>query len=253
MAAGGADVAELLFGLHAVRAAARYDPGRVEEAWVERQRRDQRLRRLRQQLDGLGIPVHDVGRRELDQLTAGAAHQGVAARYAGLPPRDDDDLARLLDGLDQDPLLLVLDQVQDPHNLGACLRTAEAAGVQGVVAPRDRAVGLTPAVFKVASGAAQSVPFFQVINLARTLQGRRDRGLWVVGAAGDAATLHHGADLKGPLALVLGAEDTGLRRLTRERCDVLVRLPMQGQVESLNVSVAAGVLIYEALRQRGAA
>ena len=200
-------MAELLFGLHPVRAAVRYDPGRVEEAWVERGRRDARLGRLRQQLQGLGVPLHDVGRRELDALTEGAVHQGVAVRYAGLPPRDDNDLEALLDGLESDPLLLVLDQVQDPHNLGACLRTADAAGVHGLVAPRDRAVGLTPAVFK--------------------------------------------ADLTGPLALVVGAEDTGLRRLTRERCDLLVRLPMHGQVESLNVSVAAGVLVYEALRQRG--
>lgn len=243
-------MAELLFGVHPVRAALRYDPGRVQEAWLERGRRDARLARLRQQLQSLDIPLHDVGRRELDTLTEGAVHQGVAARYAGLPPRDDDDLGALLAGLDAEPLLLVLDQVQDPHNLGACLRTADAAGVHGVVAPRDRAAGLTPAVFKVASGAAQSVPFFQVTNLARSLQQLRERGVWTVGAAADAATVHHAADLTGPLALVVGAEDTGLRRLTRERCDLLVALPMHGQVESLNVSVAAGVLVYEALRQR---
>jgi 23S rRNA (guanosine2251-2'-O)-methyltransferase len=147
--------------------------------------------------------------------------------------------------------LLVLDQVQDPHNLGACLRTADGAGVDAVVAPRDRAAGLTPVVHKVASGAAQTVPFFQVTNLARTLRLLRDRDIWIVGAADEADSALYEADLTGPLALVLGAEESGLRRLTREHCDLLVSIPMCGRVSSLNVSVAAGVLLYEARRQRG--
>jgi 23S rRNA (guanosine2251-2'-O)-methyltransferase len=145
---------------------------------------------------------------------------------------------------------LVLDQVQDPHNLGACLRSADAAGVHAVIAPRDNAVGLTPTVHKVASGAAGTMPFFQVTNLARVLRRLREQGVWLIGAAGEAEVDLYHADLRGPLALVMGAEDTGLRRLTREHCDLLVRIPMQGQVESLNVSVATGVLLFEAVRQR---
>ena len=160
-------------------------------------------------------------------------------------------VGRRIDERAAPPLLLVLDGVQDPHNLGACLRTADAAGVDYVVAPRDRATGLTPAVRKVAAGAAETVAFAQVTNLARFLRGLKDAGLWIVGTDGEAETLHYAADLKGPLALVLGAEGTGMRRLTREHCDVVVKLPMLGAVESLNVSVAAGVLLYEALRQRG--
>jgi len=159
----------------------------------------------------------------------------------------------LLDQLAEPPFLLVLDQVQDPHNLGACLRSADAAGVHGVIAPRDNAVGLTPTVHKVASGAARTVPFFQVTNLARVLRTLKERGIWLVGAAGEAEQSIYQADLTGPLALVMGAEDTGLRRLTREECDFLVRIPMRGHVESLNVSVATGVVLFEALRQRGAA
>jgi predicted rRNA methylase len=241
---------QIVYGLHAVRAALKYDPGRIVEVWLERDRHDARMQQLARSLDTGSAPVHRVPRRELDRLTDGAAHQGVAISYSGQRPRGEGDLAALLDGLEQPPFLLILDQVQDPHNLGACLRSADAAGVHGVIAPRDNAVGLTPAVHKVASGAARTVPFFQVTNLARTLRDLRDRGVWLVGAAGEADVTPYAADLSGPLALVLGAEDAGLRRLTRENCDLLVRIPMQGQVESLNVSVAAGVLLFEAVRQR---
>jgi 23S rRNA (guanosine2251-2'-O)-methyltransferase len=167
---------------------------------------------------------------------------------------DERRLDALLDGLEGPAFLLVLDGVQDPHNLGACLRSADAAGVHAVVAPRERAAGLTPTACKVASGAAERIPFVQVTNLARTLRGlSEDRGLRIVGAAGEAATLLYDADLRGGLALVMGGEEKGLRRLTRERCDQLVRLPMQGTVESLNVSVAAGICLFEALRQRSQA
>jgi len=242
--------AQTVFGLHAVRAALKYDPGRIVQVWLERGRRDGRMQQLAQALQGLSVPVQRVARQELDRLTDSAAHQGVVILYAGQPPQNESQLWELLDQLDAPPFLLILDQVQDPHNLGACLRSADAAGVQAVIAPRDNAVGLTPTVHKVASGAAGMLPFFQVTNLARVLRQIRDRGIWLIGAAGEAEQAVYEADLTGPLALVVGAEDTGLRRLTRENCDLLVRIPMQGHVDSLNVSVATGVLLFEALRQR---
>ena len=164
--------------------------------------------------------------------------------------RGEPDLDALLDDLVGPPFLLILDEIQDPHNLGACLRTADAAGIQAVIAPRDNAVGLTPTVAKVASGAAETVPYVQVTNLARTLDSLKARGIWLVGLAGEAEADLYGIDLQGPIALVLGGEGRGLRRLTRERCDYLARLPMLGTVESLNVSVATGICLYEALRQR---
>lgn len=240
----------LLYGQHAVRAALRYDPQRIREAWVESQRRDGRGRRLREQLEALGCPLHTVSRRELDRLTDGAAHQGVAVRYEGPEPLGERALAGMLDQLDEPPFLLVLDQVQDPHNLGACLRIADGAGCHGVIAPRDRAVGLTPAVHKVASGATHTVPFYQVTNLARSLAALRERGIWLVGAADEAEAPVYTIDLTGPLGLVLGAEERGLRRLTREACDTLMRIPMRGTVDSLNVSVATGICVFEARRQR---
>lgn len=240
----------LLYGQHAVRAALRYDPQRIHEAWVETRRRDGRGRRLREQLEALDCVLHTVSRRELDRLTDGAAHQGVVVRYQGDAPRGDRALGQMLDRLDEEPFLLVLDQVQDPHNLGACLRIADGAGCHGVVAPRDRAVGLTSAVHKVASGATHTVPFYQVTNLARSLAGLRERGIWLVGAADEATIPVYTVDLTGPLGLVLGAEEQGLRRLTREACDTLMRIPMQGTVASLNVSVATGICVFEARRQR---
>lgn len=249
MSGGG----QLLHGLHAVRAAVRYDPAHIIEAWVDPGRRDNRTRRLIQQIEALGVPLHHAAGRQLDKLVNGEAHQGVVVRYNGTPPRDEKDMESLLDGLAHAPLLLVLDQVQDPHNLGACLRTADGAGVDAVIAPRDRAVGLTPTVHKVASGAAQTVPFIQVGNLARALKTLKQRGVWLVGTDDTAEQTLFQADLAGPTALVMGAEDTGLRRLTREACDFLVSLPMQGTVPSLNVSVATGIALYEAVRQRAMA
>ena len=180
-----------------------------------------------------------------------ARHQGVVARCRAVTVWQEDDLDQLLDGLSVPPLLLVLDGVQDPHNLGACLRSADAAGVHAVIAPRDRAVGLTPVVRKVASGAAETVPFIQVTNLARTLRTLKDKGLWTVGADAEGDGDVFSADLRGPTVLVMGAEGQGMRRLTREHCDLLVRIPMQGTVESLNVSVATGICLFEAVRQRG--
>ena len=242
-----------VFGLHAVAALLEHEPGRVTRLWVLASRKDARLNRLVDLARKRGVPINESTRVELDSLAEGARHQGVVAAYAGeSAPLGEADLERLLDAVQEGPaLVLVLDGVQDPHNLGACLRTADAAGAHAVVAPRDRAVGLTPAVLKVASGAAESVPFVQVTNLARTLRALKDRGLKVVGAAGEAEQSVFAADLSGPLALVMGGEGGGLRRLTREQCDALVRIPMAGAVESLNVSVAAAVSLYEVVRQRG--
>jgi len=242
-----------VFGLHAVAALLEHEPGRVTRLWALASRKDARLSRLVELARKRGVPVNESSRVELDGLVQGARHQGVVAVYAGeAAPLAEPDLEVILDAVLGPPLLLVLDGVQDPHNLGACLRSADGAGVHAVVVPRDRAVGLTPVVRKVASGAAESVPLVQVTNLARTLRGLQDRGLQIVGTAGDAGQSIFDADLTGPLAFVMGGEGSGLRRLTREVCDGLVRVPMAGLVESLNVSVAAGVCLYEVVRQRGA-
>ncbi len=239
-----------IHGLHAVAAALRRDPLAVEHVWALEGREDARMREVLEDARAAGAHVERIGRAALDRLVQGASHQGVVARLRPRPAGDERTLEVLLEALDEPALLLVLDGVQDPHNLGACLRTADAVGVHAVLVPRDRACGLTPTVRKVASGAAESVAFIQVTNLARSLRALQQSGVWLVGAAGEAAQELYEADLRGPLALVLGAEGRGLRRLTREVCDVLVRLPMHGAVSSLNVSVAAGACLYEALRQR---
>ncbi len=243
-------IEQTILGIHAVRSALKYDPGLLLDVWMERGRHDRRMERLREEMRRAGIRVQAVPRRELDTLAEHGVHQGVVARVKGTPPKDLDDLEAMLDDCGAVPFLLVLDQIQDPHNLGACLRSADAAGVQGVIAPRDRAVGLTPVVHKVASGASTTVPFFQVTNLARTLKRLRQRGIFLAGATGDAETSLYARDLSGPLAVVMGAEGSGLRRLTRESCDFLLRIPMAGTVGSLNVSVATGIVLFEALRQR---
>ncbi|MGD8546441.1 MAG: 23S rRNA (guanosine(2251)-2'-O)-methyltransferase RlmB [Thiohalophilus sp.] len=240
----------IIFGLHAVEAAVRRDHAHLEKIYLEQGRRDERARQLEAQVRAAGLPLERVKRQQLDELTGGQRHQGVAA-LASLPgPGDERSLTQILEGLRVPPFLLILDGVQDPHNLGACLRTADAAGIHAVIAPKDRACGLTSTVRKVASGAAESVPFIQVTNLARTLRELRERGIWLVGTDLDTEQSLYDADLTGPLALVMGAEEKGLRRLTRETCDSLVKLPMAGTVQSLNVSVSAGICLYEALRQR---
>ena len=246
-------------GIHSVRAALRPGaPGAgpdgrsdLVEVWLERTRRDRRLAELADLAREAGVQVRQVEAEDLARVAPGLNHQGALAWVKIPASRGEADLDALLDRLDRPPFLLVLDEVQDPHNLGACLRSADAVGVQAVIAPRDNAVGLTPTVAKVASGAARTVPYVQVTNLARTLDALKARGIWLVGLAGEAQTDLYGLDLRGPLALVLGSEGRGLRRLTRERCDYLARLPMLGGVESLNVSVATGICLYEALRQRG--
>ncbi len=243
---------ETVFGVHAVRALLGRRAGDVQRLVLQSGRTDKRVQELVELARTNGVRIETRPAAELDALAPGQVHQGVVARVAAAAPLDEDDLLIRLDALGRPPLVLVLDGVQDPHNLGACLRTADAAGADAVIVPRDRATGLTPVVRKVAAGAAESVPFVQVTNLARFLRALRDQGIWIVGTDGEAETEHYAADLKGPLALVLGAEGTGMRRLTREHCDLVVKLPMRGAVESLNVSVAAGVMLYEAVRQRGA-
>jgi 23S rRNA (guanosine2251-2'-O)-methyltransferase len=240
--------APLGYGIHPVKAA--MARGNCLEVLLDSGRKDSEQRALLAEAEERGIPVEWLANGQLDQLLGDVNHQGVAARLRPLPLLDEAGLANLLDSLDHPPLLLILDGVTDPHNLGACLRSADGAGVDAVVVPRDRAVGLTPVVRKVASGGAESVPLAQVTNLARIMKDLQQRGVWLVGAAGEADQELYTVDLTGPLALVLGAEGRGLRRLTREHCDHLARLPMLGSVSSLNVSVASGIFLYEALRQR---
>lgn len=242
---------QLVLGWHAVDMALAARDGSLRRIWLEAKRSDKRAARLLEAASEQGVLVERVSRVVLERMVPHTHHQGVVAEYWGPLAGHEADLRALLEGSDAPAFLLVLDGIQDPHNLGACLRTAEAAGVQAVVTPKDRAVGLTPIVCKVASGAANRVPFFQVTNLARILgELQHEWGVWVVGAAEQADRLVYETDLRGPLALVLGSEASGLRTLTRKTCDYLVRIPMRGRVSSLNVSVAAGVLLFEALRQR---
>jgi 23S rRNA (guanosine2251-2'-O)-methyltransferase len=217
---------------------------------MQQGRDDRRAGEIAELAQRHSVALEQCAAGELDALTHGAAHQGAVACVEPAAPLSEDELLVRLEGRGNAALVLVLDGVQDPHNLGACLRTADAAGADAVVAPRDRAASLTPVVRKVAAGAAETTPFAQVTNLARFLRSLKEQELWVIGADSEATQLHSEADLTGGLALVLGAEGTGMRRLTREQCDLVVRLPMRGAVPSLNVSVAAGVLLYEALRQR---
>jgi len=253
-ARGATGVAEakrqIVYGLHAVGAVVERAPERVLELWIALPRDDQPIQALRRRAHELGLRVQGASGEVLAGLAAGGVHQGAVAVVRARRPWDETELLAALDGAPADPLLLVLDGVTDPHNLGACLRTADAAGVQAVVIPRDRAAAVDGVARKVAAGAAEYVELASVTNLARTLDRLKERRIWVVGAAGDAAQTIYDADLRGPLALVLGAEGAGMRRLTRERCDFLVRIPMAGRGESLNVSVAAGIALFEARRQR---
>ena len=238
-----------LFGFHAVGVRLKTAPASVLEIHVDAGRRDQRMRQLIERATAAKVRLVESDDAQLAQLCGVQRHQGVVARVSALPQAHS--LDDLLDAVEGAPLLLVLDGVTDPHNLGACLRVADGAGVHAVIAPKDHAVGLNATVAKVASGAAETVPYLMVTNLARSLNELKERDILVVGTSDDAPGTLYEADLKGPLALVLGAEGKGLRQLTRKTCDVLVRIPMLGAVESLNVSVAAGVCLYEARRQRG--
>ena len=239
-----------VYGLHAINAVLERAPERLLELWVAQPRDDVRTRELRDRAQIAGVHVQSVSGEALAKLVGDVAHQGAVAAVRPLKAWDEHDLMKMLSQAAEDPLLLILDGVTDPHNLGACLRTADAAGAHAVLIPKDRAAAVDGVVRKVAAGAAEFVPVASVTNLARTIDLLKERGIWVVGTDGEAPQTLYAADLKRPLALVLGAEGGGMRRLTRERCDFLERIPMAGQVESLNVSVAAGVALFEARRQR---
>ncbi len=239
----------LLYGFHAVGVRLKTAPGSVLELHLDAARRDQRMQRLAQRARDAGVTVVDSDAARLARLAGSGRHQGVVARVAPLPQTHS--LDDLLDAVEGEPLVLALDGVTDPHNLGACLRVADGAGAHAVIAPKDHAAGINATVAKVASGAAETVPYLMVTNLARTLGELKERGIWVIGTSDDAPQTLYQADLKGPTALVLGAEGPGMRQLTRKSCDLLVRIPMAGAVESLNVSVASAVCLYEARRQRG--
>lgn len=239
-----------IFGIHAVETLLEKQPKRIIRLAVLHDRHDKKIQFIAELAKVNKIKVEHCSRQELDRLTQNENHQGVIAFCQKPKNYAEHDLDAILENTTKKPFLLILDGIQDPHNLGACLRSADAAGVDAVIAPKDKSVGLTPAVSKVASGAAETVPFIQVTNLARTLRDLKERGIWVFGAAGEAEKSIFEADLDVPLALVLGAEGSGLRRLTREHCDVLLNIPMHGTVSSLNVSVAAGIFLFEAVRQR---
>ena len=241
---------ELLFGIHSIDAALSNDPKNILELYFEFDSQNARIKELSEKARELGLKPHARPREALDRMTGGARHQGAVARYRAPPPRIEKELYELVEQAGKDALILVLDGVTDPHNLGACLRSAEAAGVTAVVVPKDKAAGITPTVRRASSGAADRVAFFAVTNLARTLKALKESGVWLVGLAGESAQDFYKLDLKGPLGIVMGSEGEGMRRLTGEACDFLAKIPMRGGVESLNVSVATGVALFEALRQR---
>ncbi|MFZ2651539.1 MAG: 23S rRNA (guanosine(2251)-2'-O)-methyltransferase RlmB [Burkholderiaceae bacterium] len=242
---------KLLIGFHAVGVRIKVHPQSVLELQIDAARRDQRMRQFTQRAQAAGIRVVASDDIRLTKTCGTPRHQGVVARVQSLPVSHS--LDDTLDAVPGEPLLLVLDGVTDPHNLGACLRVADGAGACAVIAPKDHAVGVNATVAKVASGAAETVPYFMVTNLARALGELKERSIRVIGLADEATQSLYALDLRGPLALVLGAEGSGLRQLTRKTCDALAHLPMLGAVDSLNVSVASGVCLYEALRQRGCA
>lgn len=239
-----------LFGIHAVQAALEYSPQKIKRALIDAQRQDERLKQLIAELTALGVQTEKTDRKKLDRLSEGRNHQGIVITVELPKMLDEERLKQDILALNVSPFYLVLDRIQDPHNLGACLRTADAVGVHGVIITKDNSAGITPTVCKVASGAAETMPVYQVINLARTLRWLKEQNIWIMGAAGEAEQSLYDLNLDMPLAIVMGGEGDGMRRLTRENCDFLVKIPMTGQVESLNVSVAAGVILYEAFRQK---
>lgn len=239
---------KMIFGFHAVTSRIRHEASSVEEIYVDSGRSDGRMKELIQAAKAVGVRVIPTDDQRLSNIVGTRRHQGVVAKAGELSLARN--LDELLDAIDGPPLLLVLDGITDPHNLGACLRVADGVGAHAVIAPKDRAVGLNATAAKVASGAAETVPYITVTNLARTLRELKDRDIMLVGTTDDVEMNIYGVDLSGGLAIVMGSEGEGMRRLTRETCDVLVQIPMFGSVESLNVSVASGVCLYEARRQR---
>jgi len=244
---------ELVFGIHAVNALIKRSPERFIELWLLKGRDDERLLPIVNLARKYGIPAQFVHRKVLDDKSRGEQHQGVVARVKPgkqLTEADLDEIVQQVERQGRQPFFLILDGVTDPHNLGACLRNADAAGVQAVIVPKDNAAKLTATVRKVAVGAAETVPLVQVTNLSRTMKLLQQMGIWIIGTAGETDTCLYDVKLSGPMALVMGAEGKGMRRLTRENCDELVKLPMAGSVSSLNVSVATGICLFEIVRQR---
>ncbi len=242
-----------IYGIHVISTLLKKDPQRIKILYIDCARQDQKFQNILQLAENSEIKINLVSHAKLEQLYSGLVHQGIVAICDPVRSPNQKELPQLLKKLGTTPLILILDGVQDPHNLGACLRTALAAGVDMVIAPKDRAVGITATVSKVACGGAELVPFYPVTNLVRTLKMLKDEGIWLYGAIIDADTSIYQADLRGATGLVLGSEDKGIRHLTKTCCDQLVKIPMQGDIASLNVSVATGICLFEALRQRSAA
>jgi 23S rRNA (guanosine2251-2'-O)-methyltransferase len=240
-----------IVGINPVEGALANDPERIRELLVEQNSKNARINEILAAARKHGIQVRTMGKDQLEKMSGEARHQGVVARYETPPMLGENDLESLVEKAGPDCLVLVLDGVTDPHNLGACLRSAAAAKVTAVVVPKDRAVGLTPTVRRASAGGADLVPLVAVTNLARTLRSMKDAGVWVTGLAGETEQSIYQVDFKGPVAVVLGSEGDGMRHLTRELCDFVAKIPMPGNMESLNVSVATGVVLFEALRQRG--
>ncbi|MDW1917432.1 23S rRNA (guanosine(2251)-2'-O)-methyltransferase RlmB [Vibrio sp. Vb0349] len=243
---------EFIYGIHAVKAVLEREPERFVEAYVLKGRQDDRLMPILNDLQVCGVSIQQMTRKTLDDKARGANHQGIIARVKPAKQLNENDIDDIL-AQHESPLLLVLDGVTDPHNLGACLRNADAAGAAAIIVPKDRSAPMNATVSKVACGAAEVVPLIRVTNLARTMRTLQEQGIWFVGTAGEATHDIYQAKLTGPLAIVMGAEGDGMRRLTRETCDDLIKIPMAGSVSSLNVSVASGICLFEAVRQRIAA
>lgn len=241
---------QYIFGIHAVTALIEKHPERIIRVLAAVERGDKKLDAVVKLARRNGVEISEASRPELDKLTDNGNHQGIAAFCQKARVYTEEDLTAMLDELNEPAFLLILDGVQDPHNLGACFRSADAAGVHAIIAPKDKATGITPVVSKVACGAAETIPFIQVTNLARTMDVLKEQGIWLYGAAGEADNTIYKTDFRGSVGVVLGAEGEGLRRLTRDKCDALAKIPMRGTVESLNVSVATGIFLFEVVRQR---
>ena len=241
---------DLIYGIHAIQHLLNSKPEQFLELHIQDTHDNKSILSLASTAKNLGVNVSGVSKKQLDQWLPERNHQGVAAKVRLQPLLTEDDFSTLIDASEKPPLFLILDGVQDPHNLGACLRTADAVGVTAVIIPKDRAASLTPVVRKVASGAAETVPVVQVTNLVRAIEMLKKLGVWIMGTSMQTTQSLYQVDLKGSVAIVLGAEGTGLRRLTEEHCDILMQIPMIGVVGRLDVSVAAGVCLYEATRQR---
>ncbi|KQN57896.1 MULTISPECIES: 23S rRNA (guanosine(2251)-2'-O)-methyltransferase RlmB [unclassified Erwinia] len=242
-------MSEIVFGIHAVQALLDSDPQRFQEVFIQKGRDDRRLTTLVKALEAQGIVIQVASKQVLDNKSEEASHQGIIARVKPGRQYQEGDIPDLLASL-ENPFLLILDGVTDPHNLGACMRSADAAGVHAIIVPKDRSAALNATAKKVASGAAEHIPLIRVTNLARTMRVLQEANVWIVGTAGEADHDVYQSKMTGPLALVMGAEGEGMRRLTREHCDELISIPMAGSVSSLNVSVATGVCLFEAVRQR---